>query len=143
MSHVRTQIREGVTAALYGATSCGDKVYQTRSWPLDDTAMPGICIYTSSETKSAAGLRSTARAVELVLDIYASGVAWESAADAVDAESEAILMAEGFLGDLVDDVQPTSSGSKLITDGAKPYGVLRVIYTINYTTRDGHAEEAV
>ena len=49
-NHVRRQIREQVGTVLTGLTTTGSNVYQSRVYPLEDGNLPGLVIYTKSET---------------------------------------------------------------------------------------------
>ena len=50
MSHARTQIRNAVTTLLDGNTSVGNKVYESRVYPLNNPKLPAILVYTKEET---------------------------------------------------------------------------------------------
>ena len=47
--HIRQQIRERVATTLTGLTTTGSRVYQSRVYPMAETNMPGILIYSTSE----------------------------------------------------------------------------------------------
>ena len=50
MSHVRQQIRERVATTLTGLTTTGSRVYQSRVYPLGPNNLPGLLVFTSSES---------------------------------------------------------------------------------------------
>jgi hypothetical protein len=49
-NHVRQQIRERVATTLTGLTTTGSKVYQSRVYPLAANNLPGLLVFTNSET---------------------------------------------------------------------------------------------
>lgn len=63
-SHPRQQIRKAVCAALMQKTDAQDRVYSTREIPWRTTDLPGIAVYTLSET-SAVDLASDAHPLVL------------------------------------------------------------------------------
>lgn len=47
--HVRKQIRNAAKAALQGLPTTGDRVYISRVYPLQQSQLPGLLVYTPSE----------------------------------------------------------------------------------------------
>ena len=48
--HVRQQIRDAAAVALTGLTTTGARVYASRVYPMQDANLPGLRIFTPSET---------------------------------------------------------------------------------------------
>ena len=49
MAHVRQQIRDQIVTALTGLTTTGSNVFRSRIFPLEQTKLPALCIFTKSE----------------------------------------------------------------------------------------------
>lgn len=146
MSHVRQQIREAVRDTLTGLPTCGSRVYLSRSVPVDDGAMPCMCVYVKSESSTAGTLRGRQNHADLVIDAWAAGATFDAVADLVQAEAEAALFgtsdAGRYLGGAVLDIEHTGCDSQYIGNAEKPYGVRREEYRVLYITEDGNAQEA-
>ncbi len=50
MAHVRKQIRDAIVTAVTGLTTTGSNVFRSRIYPLESGKLPGLCVYTKSET---------------------------------------------------------------------------------------------
>ena len=48
-NHVRQQIRERIGTTLTGLTTTGSNVFQSRVYPLEDSNLPALLIYTKVE----------------------------------------------------------------------------------------------
>ena len=48
-NHVRQQIRERIGTTLTGLTTTGSNVFESRVYPLEDSKLPALIIYTKSE----------------------------------------------------------------------------------------------
>ena len=48
-NHLRQQIRERIGTTLTGLSTTGSNVFQSRVYPLEDTNLPALVIYTKSE----------------------------------------------------------------------------------------------
>ena len=49
-NHIRQQIRERAGTILTGLTTTGSNVFETRIYPLSNTNLPALAIYTKNET---------------------------------------------------------------------------------------------
>ena len=47
--HVRQQIREQVATTVTGLATTGSNVFQSRVYPLSDSNMPALLVYSTSE----------------------------------------------------------------------------------------------
>ena len=50
MAHYRQQIRERVATTLTGLTTTGSNVFQSRVYPIENTELPCLLIYTREES---------------------------------------------------------------------------------------------
>jgi hypothetical protein len=144
MAHVRTQIRNAVIAKLTGLTTTGNRVYKSRMYPMDDAAMPGICVYTTQEKISDdAPVGASKRMLDVYADAYVSGVSVDDTLDQIDAEVETAMFADYSLGGLTRGVSLSSVAIIYPQDAAKPFGVMRMIYQAEYVTQDGDPDNAL
>lgn len=147
MSHVRTQIRNRVLSTLTGLTTTGSRVYASRVHPMSPDIMPGICLYCGTEKAIDGSLKTTTKAVDLIIDAYVSGSAYDDIADTIQAEVDAALYADfanhRYFNGLVENLSYSMAESKYFGEAKVKHGVLRMIYQATYTTEDGNAETAL
>lgn len=168
MSHVRQQIRDYVgillTNRLYdrfgmivldrsgepilkeesGLTTAN--LYKMRKYALDDSKLPAICVYTTSETSSLAtiGTRKISRNVEMVIEVYnkASSTSVVGTIDQFAAEIAAAVQSDYQLGGLCKSSMLTTSQVDSSVDGEQPVAFARLAFTVNYHTLCDDAEVA-
>ena len=49
MAHIRKTIRENIGTALTGLSTTGTSVFESRTFPLNFSALPALLIYTKDE----------------------------------------------------------------------------------------------
>ena len=99
MAHLRRQIRERAASTLTGLTTTGSNVFQSRVYPMESADLPGLCIYTNSETVDIASIgttRTVFRELNLIVEGYAS--ASTNLEDTLDQIGKEIEVA--FSGDI-------------------------------------------
>ena len=149
MSHVRTQIRNRVASVLTGLTTTGAKVYKSRIYPMDRAAMPGICVYTTSERSVEEDFSMLVKEVDVVIDAYVSGAAWDANCDKVQAEVETALYADHsattdrYFDGLALSLEYAQADSQYVGEAERPYGILRMIYRARYAITRGAPEAAL
>lgn len=94
-NHLRQQIREAVVAALTGLSTTGSKVYESRVYPMQDTNLPGLRVYTSAERVEIASkggaARQVARTLDLVVEICVKSSSFDDTSDQIQKEVEVAL----------------------------------------------------
>ena len=72
-NHIRQQIRERAGTVLTGLTTTGSNVFETRIYPLSNTNLPALAIYTKNETSEPIVIstnRLMSRELELIVEVY-------------------------------------------------------------------------
>ena len=90
--HVRQQIREHVGTILSGLTSTGNRVYQSRVWPLNADTLPALLVYTTTESSDTDTMGPT-----------------------LTLNRELVLIVEGYVRDITvydDKIDTISSGKR-------------------------------
>ena len=146
MAHVRKTIRDNVTTTLTGLTTTGSRVYQTRLFPLATAKLPGLCIYTRSETTHYASVslpRTQVRELEVLVEAYAKGTASiDNTLDAIAVEVEEALYADVTRGGNAKDTQVTSFEVDYDGEGDQSVGVARFTISVTYVTVENDIEAA-
>lgn len=152
MTHRRQSIREAVTTALIGATgspgpvtyatAAGARVYETRLEHWLQRELPGITVFSDSETVEQDSSKSSPRRLirNLQLAIEVATLATDNTDDALDslaAEIEAVMDADLYFGlAYVMDSVLVSSDTTLSMQGNRIFGLLRMVYTVTYETEN-------
>jgi len=147
MSHVRQQIRDDIVTTLTGLTTTGSNVFRSRIFPLEETNLPALCIYTKSETSEydTIGLpRSVNRVLDVAVEAYVKGVSnYDNTLDTIAVEVEEAIAADITLGNLAKDAQITAFEADFAGDGEQPVAVGRFTVTVEYRTVENDVETAV
>lgn len=147
MSHVRQQIRDDIVTTLTGLTTTGSNVFRSRIFPLEDTSLPALCIYTKSEVSEydTIGLpRSVNRVLDVAVEAYVKGVSnYDNTLDTIAVEVEEAIAADVTLGNLAKDAQITAFEADFAGDGEQPVAVGRFTITVEYRTVENDVETAV
>ena len=147
MSHVRQQIRDDIVTTLTGLTTTGSNVFRSRIFPLEQTNLPALCIYTKSETSEydTIGLpRSVNRILDVAVEAYVKGVSnYDNTLDTIAVEVEEAIAADVTLGGVAKDAQITAFEADFAGDGEQPVAVGRFTVTVEYRTVENDVETAV
>ena len=109
MAHVRQQIRDQIVTALTGLTTTGTNVFRSRIFPLEQTKLPALCIFTKSEATEFDTItlaRSVNRVLDVAVEAYVIGTAnYDNALDGIAVEVEEAIAADVTLNNLAKDAQ--------------------------------------
>lgn len=146
MSHVRQQIRDDIVTTLTGLATTGSNVFRSRIFPLEETNLPALCVYTKSETSEydTIGLpRSVNRVLDVAVEAYVKGVSnYDNTLDTIAVEMEEAIAADITLGGLAKDAQITAFEADFAGDGEQPVAVGRFTVTVEYRTVENDVETA-
>jgi len=142
MSHVRQQIRDAVVDAVTLLDTTHRRVFRTRVYPMDSASLPGICVYTQSESSTPntiGGLKSVSaylRTMSVAIEVYAkASVDLDNDLDDIAVEIETGMANATSLNALAEDVILASTEIDIMGgDSEQPVGVMRLNYNIIYRT---------
>lgn len=142
MSHVREQIRDAVVSAVTYLDLTARRVFRTRVYPMDRESLPGICVYTKSETSepnTIGGLKSVSaylRVMSVSIEVYAKALAdLDNTLDDIAVEIEAAMANSSTLNNLAKDVVLSATEIDIMGgDSDQPVGVMRLTYDVTYRT---------
>ena len=137
MAHLRQQIRERVATTVTGLTTTGSRVYQSRVYPLADANLPGLLVYSTSESSEpdvmTSGNRTLFRELEIVIEGYAKATSnLDDTLDTITDEIETAMAADRTVNSLARDATLASTAITLIGEGEKPVGVVTLTYRVTY-----------
>lgn len=144
--HVRTQIRKAAVQVLMGLGTTGDRVYESRIYPLAKAKMPGLCVYTVVEDSAREDSPTDSmRDVTLEVVGYAAiSSNMEDELDDIALEVEIALDGLGLAGlaKIYHGIQGTTTALS-DEEAAKPHGAIRLEFLYTYRTASGSPDVAV
>lgn len=135
MSHVRTQIRNRVATLLTGLAP----VYASRVYPLAESALPVILVYTDEEEIAVdeAAFGTLQRQLTATVEIVAKSTTEDALDDVLDdllVLAETALAADPTLNGLAISAVPSAIAVSVDSQGALPVGRARLTYAVLYRT---------
>ena len=133
--HFRRQIVDAVATAVTGLTTTGSNVFTNRVHRLDDTKLPALVIYSSSETSERTNMNNGLyRELSLVIEGYAKqgATAIDEVMDTIAKEVEVAVAGTSFTGVL--DVYLASTDMDLVGEGDNPVGAVKLTFMFEYRT---------
>lgn len=128
MSHVRTQARAAIAAAL---APIGHPVHTSRVYPVQLDDLPVLLVYSGAEAIDGQ-MDALERAYEVHVEAIVSGDNYESTLDALLVQIEEALT--GSLSNLVLSAMPTEIETSAGAEGSTPIGRLRATFRVHYRT---------
>ena len=136
MPHARKIIREAFVAAVIGLSTTGSKVYESRFYPMDAAALPGIIVYTKAEASENLTISrpvKMARQLDVAVEIYTKTVVnADDMIDQIALEIEQAVYTNSTLQGLAKDIRLTETDIKLMGEGEKPIAVATLTYSTLY-----------
>ena len=147
MSHVRQQIREYFGTNLTGLTTTGSNVFESRVYPLDNTRLPALLIYTKSEASEPIVIgtdRVMSRELAVVVEGYVKSTTnFDDTIDTISKEVEEAIAADRTLGGLAKDTYIESTEITFNAEGEKPMGYVSLTFISNYYVKEKNPDVAV
>lgn len=138
MAHVRKQIRDHVAVTVTGLTTTGGNVYKTRVYPLADSKLPGLAIFTNSEEIELSTIsppRTQMRTLTVRIEAFVKGVSnFDDQLDTISEEVEEALAADITRGGLAQDTRVTGFEADFSGEGDQPVAVGRFNVLVDYVT---------
>jgi hypothetical protein len=146
MAHVRKQIRDNIVTTLTGLTTTGSRVYKTRVYPLAQSKLPGLAIYTETEDIEIRTInppRTQMRNLTVTVDAFVKGVSnFDDDLDTICQEVEEALAADITRGGLAKDTRITGFEAEFSGDGDQPVANGRISVTVDYVTLENAVDSA-
>lgn len=146
-NHVRRQIRERVATTLTGLTTTGSKVFQSRVYPLTANNLPGLLVYTTSESSNPDVMGAQPqleRELNLVIEGYAKTTSnLDDVMDEIAKEIEVAMAADTTINALAKDSFLTDTEIQLTGEGEQPIGMVTMNFTVQYRTANNAPDVAL
>lgn len=141
MAHKRQSIRERVATTLTGLTTTGSNVFQSRVYPIENTKLPCLLIYTREETSEPL-VMNPPRTIEKVLSLVVEGYVkaktnFDDTIDTICEEVEEALFTDRLINDLALDSFLVNTDISYNGDGDNPLGIVVMTFQITYHHTEG------
>ena len=147
MAHVRKQIRDNVITTVTGLTTTSTRVYRSRVYPITSGKLPGLCVYTRSETVESGTMtrpRTKMRNLDVVIEGYAlANSNLDDSLDQISLEVEEAMVADVTRGGKAKDTELIEVEIEQVGEGEIQAGVVRMTFSVQYSTIENDAEVAV
>ena len=144
-NHVRQQIREKFATQLNNLTTTGNRVFQSRVYPLE--TVPALVIYTKSESSEPIVIgvdRLMSRELSVVVEGYAKATNnFDDITDTICKEVEEAIAADRTIDGLAKDCYLESTEIEFNGEGEKPLGYVSMIFLTNYYVKETNPDVAV
>ena len=144
MAHLRQQIRERVATTLTGLTTTGSNVFQSRVYPIENTKLPCLLIYTreeSSEPLDMSPPRTIEKRLSLVIEGYVKANSnYDDTIDTITKEVEVAIYGDRLINNLAKDSLLVSTDISFNGEGDNPLGIVVMTFEIPYHHTEGSLE---
>ena len=144
MAHLRQQIRERVATTLTGLTTTGSNVFQSRVYPIENTKLPCLLIYTreeSSEPLDMSPPRTIEKRLSLVVEGYVKANSnYDDTIDTITKEVEVAMYGDRLINNLAKDSFLVSTDISFNGEGDNPLGIVVMTFEIPYHHTEGSLE---
>ena len=146
MAHLRQSIRERVAADVTSLVTTGSNVFQSRVYPVEDSKLPCLLVYTTSEESEVTEMASP-RPITRMLNVVVQGVVAmatpDDTLDLISKEVEVALAGDVTINSLANNSFLSSTEIEFNADGAKPIGTVMLNYIVEYRNLDNNPESAI
>ena len=134
--HVRQQIRERIGTTLTGLTTTGSNVFQSRVYPLEDSNLPALLIYTKVEESMPIDI-GAARTMERNLTVNIEGYVkansnFDDTNDTICKEVETAMASDVTVNGLAKDSFLEATEIEYNAEGEKPVGYVTMSFKVDY-----------
>ena len=146
-NHIRQQIREYFGTTLTGLSTTGSNVYESRIYPIENSKLPALVIYTKSETSEPIVIgtdRVMSRELSVVVEGYAKATSdFDDTVDTISKEVEEAIAADRTLDGKAKDTYLESTEIEFNGEGEKPLGYVSLTFLTNYYVQETNPDVAV
>jgi hypothetical protein len=145
--HIRQQIRERIATTLTGLTTTGSNVYQSRIYPMQDSNIPGLLVYSTSEDSDIDVMGSTGtlnRLLNVSVEGYVKSTSeFDDKIDDICKEVETAMAGDQTINGLAKNSFLSSTEINYSGEGEQPIGVVTLNYVVQYRTATNAPDVAV
>ena len=146
MAHLRQSIRERIATDVTGLTTTGTNVFQSRVYPIEDSSLPCLLVYSTSEDSEVTEMarpRPMTRTLNVVVQGVVGATTPDDTLDLISKEVEVALAGDVSINSLANNSFLSSTEIEFNAEGAKPIGTVILNYVVEYRNLDNNPESAI
>jgi len=146
MAHLRQSIRERIATDVTSLTTTGANVFQSRIFPVEESKLPCLLVYTTSEDSEVSEMaspRPITRTLNVVVQGVVSAAQPDDTLDLISKEVEVALAGDVSINSLANNSFLSSTEIEFNADGAEPIGTVMLNYVVEYRNVDNNPESAI
>lgn len=147
MAHARQAIRDDIVSTVSGLSTTGARVFRNRVYPMGESKLPGLLVYTESEEIEASTItppRTQMRRMNVTIEAYVKAASnYDEALDTISEQIEEALALDVTRNGLAKDTRITSFESEYSGEGDQPVAVGRLIIEVVYATIENAVNQSV
>ena len=146
MAHLRQSIRERIATDVTGLTTTGTNVFQSRVYPIEDSSLPCLLVYSTSEDSEVtemASPRPMTRSLNVIVQGVVGATPPDDTLDLISKEVEVALAGDVSINSLANNSFLSSTEIEFNADGASPIGTVILNYVVEYRNLDNNPETAI
>ena len=146
MAHIRKTIRENIGTALTGLSTTGTSVFESRTFPLNFSALPALLIYTKDEEVIEFSLktpRTQFRQLQVIIEAHIKGTSnIDDTIDTIAEEVEEAMVTDVSRGGHAKDTRLVSTEIEF-EEATSKVGLAIFTYVIEYATVENAVQTGV
>ena len=146
MAHIKKTIRENIGTALTGLSTTGTSVFESRTFPINFSALPALLIYTKDEEVIEFSLktpRTQFRQLQVVIEAHIKGTSnIDDTIDTIAEEVEEAMVTDVSRGGHAKDTRLVSTEIEF-EEATSKVGLAIFTYVIEYATVENAVQTGV
>lgn len=143
MAHARQTIRDNVTAAVYGLTTTGTRVFSNPAYTLPSTSLPALRVFVARDSESVneeeaqmgnIDWRELSVEIEAVVRVSAADNSAMDVLDTICAEVETAIMGNATLAGNTVRRRLLSTTVEVDGEAEQPTGTATMVWAMTYRT---------
>lgn len=147
MTHIRQSIRDNIVTTVTNLVTTGTRVYKSRLYPIDRAKLPGLCVYTKSESSECLTMgpnRTIGHTLRVNIEIYVAALLnYDDALDGIAAQIEIALLTDRTRGGKAKDTKIVGFDANFSGEGETPVATGVIEVEVTYHTKEATPEVAV
>ena len=140
MAHYRQQIRERIATTLSSLDSIGANVFESRIYTIEESKLPCICLYTTSETSEPISMsipRSIEKNLDFTIEAYVKGQNSSSDIETIIKEVKEKMFTDRLIDNLAKDSYLITQELNYNGQGDKNIATCLLTYRVCYHHTEG------
>jgi|TARA_S200002703_G_C3759550_1_gene233789 hypothetical protein len=140
MAHYRQQIRERIVTTLTGLPVTGSNVFDSRVYTIEESKLPCLCVYTTSETSSPITMnppRTVEKLLEVKVEIYCKSTQYATDLEEIAKNVKEAMYGDRLINNLAKDSYLTGEEINYNGEGDANVSTATLTFEVHYHHEEG------